>query len=264
MKVVAALPLLLAGCFVLSSCSQSKEESKQAGTSQAVLKDLVKEDVVVGKPTIFNPKQKPVETGDTVWVEYTGTLKDGTVFDTNDKKLKQGARPFSFTMGMHAVIVGWDKGLLGMLPGGVRKLSIPARMAYADKGQGKIPPNTDIYFTVKMLDYIKAGEEQVYGLHDDKIGTGAAVKAGSVVTFTYEVREVDGHVLDDKYSTKPVTITLGHKDTIASIESGLMGMKVGGVRQLWIPPMIGFMPSANTNVNPNTLFIVKMQLVGVK
>ena len=91
-----------------------------------------------------------VANGDTVSVLYTGSLDDGTVFDASSK---HGNQPFSFTVGAHHVIQGWDLGLVGMKVGGKRELVIPPELGYgaAGAGGGVIPPNATLHFTVQLL-----------------------------------------------------------------------------------------------------------------
>lgn len=88
-----------------------------------------------------------VESGDNITVDYTGTLEDGTKFDSSVDR----GTPFTFTIGQGSVIKGWDQGLLGMKVGEERKLTIPADLAYGSAGQGSIPPNATLIFTVKLL-----------------------------------------------------------------------------------------------------------------
>jgi len=88
-----------------------------------------------------------VKSGDSITVDYTGTLEDGTKFDSS---IDTG-KPFTFTIGQGTVIQGWDQGLIGMKIGEERKLTIPSDMAYGANGSGLIPPNATLIFTVKLI-----------------------------------------------------------------------------------------------------------------
>lgn len=91
---------------------------------------------------------REVKSGDTIAVHYTGTLLDGTKFDSS---LDRG-EPFEFTIGQGQVIAGWDKGLLGMKVGEKRTLTIPSDMAYGSRGAGAlIPPNSPLKFDVELI-----------------------------------------------------------------------------------------------------------------
>jgi len=88
--------------------------------------------------------------GDTLTVNYTGTLIDGTKFDSS---LNPGREPFVFTVGAGQVIQGWDQGLIGMKQGEQRKLTIPPEMGYGASGAGGIiPPNATLIFVVDLLE----------------------------------------------------------------------------------------------------------------
>src|SRR5205807_2248423 len=91
----------------------------------------------------------PVKDGDCVEVHYTGTLRDdGSKFDSSWDR----GQPLQFLVGKGQVIKGWDEGLVGMKPGGKRKLIIPANLAYGRAGQGKtIPPNADLVFEIELV-----------------------------------------------------------------------------------------------------------------
>jgi len=91
---------------------------------------------------------RAVKAGDKVKVHYVGTLTDGTEFDQSRKR----GQPFSFEVGKGAVIKGWDQGLVGMKVGGKRKLTIPADLAYGDRGvPGTIPPKSTLLFDIELL-----------------------------------------------------------------------------------------------------------------
>jgi peptidylprolyl isomerase len=88
-------------------------------------------------------------SGQTVSVHYVGvSFSSGTEFDSSWSR----RAPFDFRLGAGQVITGWDRGVAGMKVGGRRKLTIPAKLAYGDRGAGGvIKPGETLVFVVDLL-----------------------------------------------------------------------------------------------------------------
>ncbi len=103
---------------------------------------LLVQDLIVGKGDV-------AQKGETIAVNYVGTLADGKKFDSSYDR----GQPFQFNLGTGQVIQGWDLGVVGMKVGGKRKLTIPPSFGYGAQniGNGLIPPNSTLIFEVELL-----------------------------------------------------------------------------------------------------------------
>uniref|UniRef100_A0A3B3QE35 peptidylprolyl isomerase n=1 Tax=Paramormyrops kingsleyae TaxID=1676925 RepID=A0A3B3QE35_9TELE len=158
--------------FLQDNAAQSfLAEHKLLGNIKNVAKTAKKDRLIVAYNKLFESKGPPKYTksvlkkgdkvnfpkkSDTVSCWYTGTLEDGTVFDTNipaTAKKKKQSKPLSFKVGMGRVIRGWDEALLTMSKGETAKIEIEPEWAYGKKGQpdSKIPPNAKLIFEVELV-----------------------------------------------------------------------------------------------------------------
>jgi FKBP-type peptidyl-prolyl cis-trans isomerase len=149
--IIVALIVLLVGFLVFRDYT-SKNNSYPIGTldstppapsSNAVTtaSGLVYEDLKVGDGAT-------AASGNTVSVNYTGWLADGTKFDSS---LDRG-QPFEFTLGAGGVIPGWDEGVQGMRVNGTRLLIIPPELGYGPSGYPPaIPPDATLTFEVQLV-----------------------------------------------------------------------------------------------------------------
>ena len=122
----------------------TEQDNKQAmDLSNAVTTSSGLKYIVVKEGNGATPQQ-----GDKVTVHYTGTLEDGTKFDSS----RDRNRPFSFKLGVGQVIEGWDEGVASMKVGEQRTLIIPPDLGYGARGAGGvISPNATLIFDVELL-----------------------------------------------------------------------------------------------------------------
>jgi len=96
-------------------------------------------------PAVVNGRQ--ITTNYTGWLASTCQKFDSSY----DSHSGQSAQPLTVQIGKGMVIKGWDEGLIGMKPGGIRRLFIPAALAYGEQSIGPIPPNADLIFDVQIV-----------------------------------------------------------------------------------------------------------------
>jgi peptidylprolyl isomerase len=152
MKYTFSIIILSAFFFTASinSCSSEK------GTDST--KNMTNQPQIVTTPSGLQYIDEKIgegampSQGKSVTVNYTGSLTDSTMFDSNTDPSKGHVQPFVFTIGVHQVIAGWDEGVMTMRVGGKRKLIIPPGLGYGAQGAGGvIPPNATLIFDVELL-----------------------------------------------------------------------------------------------------------------
>ena len=156
--IPVAVVAVLVGVGVYLLSSKTTDNQSLATT---VEEDIIEssEEVVAGEPIAPSMEELKIEdikvgtgaeavSGKKITVNYSGTLTDGTKFDSSYDR----GEPFSFNLGAGEVIQGWDKGFAGMKIGGKRKLTIPSELGYGAQGAGGvIPPNATLIFEVELL-----------------------------------------------------------------------------------------------------------------
>jgi peptidylprolyl isomerase len=217
------------------------------------------------------------KAGDIVSVHYRGTLADGTVFDSSYDR----GQPITFSLGTGQVIPGWDEGIALMRKGGKARLVIPPNLAYGERGAGNgiIPPNATLTFEVELVE-IRAGapaaptslEESQYtttasGLkyHDLVVGTGAEASTGSNVAVHYTGWLTDNTKFDSSLDRgQTFDFQVGTGSVIPGWDEGLVGMKVGGKRQLVIPAALAYGDQGQGSIPPGATLVFEVELVAVQ
>jgi peptidylprolyl isomerase len=224
---------------------------------------------------------EPCPPGAEVTIKYSGWLTDGTEFDSS----KKGA---TFSLGN--LIKGWQAGIPGMKPGGIRKLVISPDMGYGAKASGKIPANSVLIFEVELLSVkqkpqllmkpdaktlmdgtspaaddpgLKPVGSEGLMIRDEKEGTGPAVTPGASVEVFYTGWLTNGTVFDSA-AQRGESISFSLDGVVAGWSQGIPGMKVGGVRKLVVPAALGYGAKGKGSVPPNATMIFEVQLVAIK
>ncbi len=221
--------------------------------------------------------------GDVVDVHYRGTLANGTQFDSSYSR----GQPLQFILGQGMVIAGWDEGISMMRKGGKARLIIPPQLAYGSRGAGGvIPPNATLTFEVELVE-IRPGPAAApqavadgdyattaSGLrsYDLQVGTGAEAVAGRTVLVHYTGWLTDGTRFDSSRQPRrpmgrqePFSFRLGAGEVIKGWDEGVAGMRVGGKRQLVIPPNLAYGDrGAGQVIPPGATLIFEVELVDVR
>lgn len=219
-----------------------------------------------------------IPAGTQVTVHYTGRLEDGTQFDSSyDRR-----QPLKATLGKGALIEGWEIGLQGMSVGCRRRLVVPPELGYGNRTVGgKIPANSTLIFEIELLG-LEAGRpnppaapreadalvttDSGLRYQDFTVGEGPIAMTGRTATVEYTLWLPDGTIVDSSYKRdKPFSYGVGRGMVIAGWEEGVLGMRVGGVRQLRVPWELGYGRRGHPpRIPPKSELIFEIELVDVR
>jgi peptidylprolyl isomerase len=266
--LIVALSLLV----LLSACggTQGSGDDIKEGEVITTASGLQYEEIEMGAGPM-------PQAGDVVTVHYRGTLEDGTEFDSSYSR----GEPITFALGQGMVIPGWEEGIALMHEGGKARLIIPPDLAYGEQGAGGvIPPNATLTFEVELVS-VRAGapaapsevDEEDYQMTDSglkyydlEVGSGASPEQGQTAVVHYTGWLEDGTKFDSSLDRgQPFSFVVGAGRVIKGWDEGVATMKVGGKRQLVIPPELGYGErGAGTVIPPNATLIFEVELLEIR
>jgi peptidylprolyl isomerase len=217
------------------------------------------------------------QPGDIVEVHYSGTLVDGTKFDSSYDR----GEPIRFPLGLGQVIPGWDEGIALLKVGSKAKLVIPSELAYGERGAGGvIPPDATLIFEVELVD-ILPGPPKAPGqvaeadftttgsglqYYDFEVGEGQSPENGQTVVVHYTGWLEDGTMFDSSLMRgEAFEFPIGQGRVIPGWDEGVGSMKIGGKRQLVIPAELAYGErGAGGVIPPNAVLIFEVELLAIR
>jgi peptidylprolyl isomerase len=276
----------LCAALVAVGCGSSSSAEEEDPSRTTMIVEVAEREPRVPLPKGEPPKDLVVEDlkpgwgvaareGDLLTTRFVAKKVDGSRFESS---WDPGERPFTFQLGAEESSPGWEKGLRGMRVGGRRLLVVPPEMG---SRFGPLPPDSTLVYVVELIGVappeLKDRTKPVVTIppgappkqlkvRDLIRGKGPEAKPGDIVTMKYNSRHYSGEFWSSSWDDgHPFRFQLG-ADTFESIpgwEEGLPGMRVGGRRELIVPPDWILQGGARPDSKPSETLVYVIDLFGL-
>lgn len=216
------------------------------------------------------------EDGQPVRVDFTAWFTDGSRLDSTI----DAGQPLVFALGSEQLFPGLSEAVSTMRVGGQSQFIIPADLAFGETGTGGIPPNSDLIFLIDLLELLPPApsapvevdeddyeaDDSGFLIADIEEGSGDPAEAGDLAEFhvTGWLEEDGSQILSSYDQGEPILLPIASGQALPGWDAGLTGMREGGVRQVIVPPELGFGETgAGDVVPPNATMIWLIELVSL-
>ncbi|KAM9425971.1 peptidyl-prolyl cis-trans isomerase FKBP9 [Pholidichthys leucotaenia] len=219
-------------------------------------------DVLVDR--YFVPKDcwREARNGDHVRYHYNATFTDGKTFDSSHQR---GAAKVGL-IGEGRLIAGIEKGLQGMCVNERRKITVPPHLAYGSTGAGDVvPPDATLVFHIHLLDLWNGADLVVTKTITTPKDCKRSVMRTDFVRYHFNGTLLDGTVFDSSYTRKQTHDSLvGEGWMIKGMDEGLLGMCVGEIRHIVIPPFKAYgEKGSGSEIPPQATLVFDVLLVDI-
>ncbi len=217
---------------------------------------------------------QPLSQGERFQAQSEAWLADGTRFFST----LENRAPLDYVLGSGTACAGFDLGVMGMRVGEVRRIYIPARLAFGEAGRGRVPPDSDLVFEVEVTQrgtavslrqppapgetgQLQAGNGLTYTIL--RPGQGEPVQPGERVRAHYTGWLTDGRKFDSSLDRgQPFEVQIGVGQVIPGWDQGSVGMRTGEIRRLYLPPELGYgARGAGATIPPNAALVFEVELI---
>lgn len=290
--------LLAGGGLLTASCNKIGEMPDYAAAdATSIQKYLANNNITNAQqqasglyfvPVTTNATAPLATVGKAASIRYTGMLLDGTVVIASSLN---GNRPSNFVVGSQTFLAGIEEGVSLMHLGDSAVFLVPSALAFGPSSSAKIPANSVLRFSVKLLDinpsitaldekliqqYLAAkkitnAQRQASGLYFVPTltnTTGMPATAGKKVSVLYTGKFLDDKVFDasslHNNATLDFTVGTTPKQVITGFDEGISLMRMGEKATFLIPSALAYGIKGNTGIEPNTTLVFEVTVSSVQ